>query len=98
MLLEHITQPQDIYMNCLILSKIVSEYTPYFEEMVSKIYPTEHQLKKANSLDTESKKRAKIRNHHRSPSYGVYISQLIRFPGVCSNVSDFNDRMQFLTA
>ena len=28
----------------------------------------------------------------RSPSYGVYISQLIRFARVCSNVGDFNDR------
>ena len=27
-----------------------------------------------------------------SPSYGVYISQLIRFPRVCSNVDDFNNR------
>ena len=26
----------------------------------------------------------------RSPSYGVYISQLIRFDRVCSNVDDFN--------
>ena len=31
-------------------------------------------------------------NHHRSPSYGVYISQLIRFARVCSNVDDFNNR------
>ena len=33
-----------------------------------------------------------------SPSscpYGVYISQLIRFARVCSNVSDFNKRNQF---
>ena len=29
----------------------------------------------------------------RSPSYGVYISQLIRF--VCSNVDDFNNRKIF---
>ena len=27
-----------------------------------------------------------------SPSYGVYISQLIRFARVCSNVDDFNKR------
>ena len=26
----------------------------------------------------------------RSPSYGVYISQLIRFARVCSNIDDFN--------
>ena len=34
----------------------------------------------------------------RSPSYGVYISQLIRFERVCSNVDDFNNRNLFLTA
>ena len=33
-----------------------------------------------------------------SPSYGVYISQLIRFARVCSNVQDFNNRNLFLTA
>ena len=32
------------------------------------------------------------------PSYGVYISQLIRFARVCSNVDDFNNRKLFLTA
>ena len=34
----------------------------------------------------------------RSPSYGVYISQLIRFARVCSNVDDLNSRNLFLTA
>ena len=34
----------------------------------------------------------------RSPSYGVYISQLIRFARVYSNVIDFNNRNLFLTA
>ena len=34
----------------------------------------------------------------RSPSYGVYISQLIRFARVWSNVDDFNNRNLFLTA
>ena len=34
----------------------------------------------------------------RSHSYGVYISQLIRFARVCSNVDDFNNRNLFLTA
>ena len=33
----------------------------------------------------------------RSPSYGVYISQLIRFARVCSNVDDYNNRKLFLT-
>ena len=33
-----------------------------------------------------------------SPSYGGYISQLIRFARVCSYVDDFNNRNLFLTA
>ena len=32
-----------------------------------------------------------------SPSYGVYISQLIRFV-ICSNVDDLNNRNTFLTS
>ena len=34
----------------------------------------------------------------RLPSYGVYISQLIRFARVCSHVDDFNTRNKCLTA
>ena len=34
----------------------------------------------------------------RSTSYGVYISQLIRFARVCSHVVDFNARNKSLTA
>ena len=34
----------------------------------------------------------------RFPSYGVHISQLIRFARVCSNVDNFNNRNLFLTA
>ena len=34
----------------------------------------------------------------RRPSYGVYISQLIRFARVCSNVEDSNARNKCLTA
>ena len=96
--------------------------------MVGQKYPTELQLKKANSSDTEAlfldlnlsitkcitssknyDKRVDFNfeivnfpfldgNHPRSPSYGVYISQLIRFARVCSNVDDFNNRNLFLTA
>ena len=32
------------------------------------------------------------------PSYGVYISQLIRFAKVCSHLEDFNARNKCLTA
>ena len=34
----------------------------------------------------------------RSLSYGVYISQLIRFARVCSYVDDFSNRNLFLTS
>ena len=34
----------------------------------------------------------------RPPSYGVYVSQLIRFARVCSNVDGFNSGNLFLTA
>ena len=34
----------------------------------------------------------------RHPSYGVYISQFIRFARVCSHVEDFNARNKCLTA
>ena len=37
-------------------------------------------------------------NVPRTPFYGVYISQRIRFARVCSNVDDFNNRNLFLTA
>ena len=101
---------------------------PYFEQMVGQIYPTELQLNKANSSDTEAPfldlnlsitngiVSSKIYDKRddfnfeivnfpfldgdvpRSPSYGVYISQLISFARVCSNVDDFNNRNLFLTA
>ena len=95
--------------------------------MVGQIHPTELQLNKANSSDTEAPffdsnlsitngiLSSKIYDKRddfyfeivnfpffdgdvsRSPSYGVYISQLIRFARVCSNVDDFNNRNLFLT-
>ena len=94
--------------------------------MVRSIYPTEHQLNKANSAVTEAPfldltitsgiVSSKIYDKRddfnfelvnfpildgdapRSPSYGVLISQLIRFARVCSNIDDFNNRNLFLTA
>ena len=92
------------------------------------IYPTELQLNKANSFDTEAPfldlnlsitngiVSSKIYDKRddfnfeivnfpfldgdvpRSPSFGVCISQLIRFARMCSNVDDFNNRNLFLTA
>ena len=110
------------------LDDLLNIDNPYFEQMVGQIYPTELQLNKANSSDTEalfldlnlsitngivSSKNYDKRddfnlekvnfpfldgNVSRSHSYGVYISQLIRFTRVCSNVDDFNNRNLFLTA
>ena len=37
---------------------------PYFEQMVGQIFPTELQLNKVNSSDTEVRKGAKIRNRY----------------------------------
>ena len=105
------------------LDDLLNIDNPYFEQMVGQIYPTELQLNKANSSDTEapfldlnlsitngivSSKIYDKRDDFNfeivnfpfpcSPFYGVYISQLIRFARVCSNVDDFNNRNLFLTA
>ena len=101
---------------------------PYFEGIVNQIYPSELQLNKANTSDTEAPfldlhlsisngfVSSKMYDKHddfdfdivnfpfldgdvpRRPSYGVYISQLIRFARVCKNVDDFNTRNKCLTA
>ena len=95
--------------------------------MVSHIYPSELQLNKANTSDTEAAfldlhlpiyndiVSTKIFDKHddfdfeivnfpfldgdvpRSTSYGVYISQLIRFARASSCVADFNTRNNLLT-
>ena len=110
------------------LDDLLNIDNPYFEQMVGQIFPTELQLNKANSSDTEAPfldlnlsitngiVSSKIHDKRddfnfeivnfpfldgdvpRSPSYGVYISQLIRFARVCSNVDYLNNRNLFLTA
>ena len=110
------------------LDDLLNIDNPYFEQMVGQTLPTELQLNKANSSDTEAPfldlnllitngtVSSKIYDKRddlnfeivdflffdgdvpRSPSYGVYISQLIRFARVCFNVDDFNNRNLFLTA
>ena len=107
------------------LDDLLNIDNPYFENMVGQIYPTELQLNKADSADTEAPLLdldlsitngivlSKIYDKRddfnfeivnlpfldgyisRSPSYGVYISQLIRFARVCSNVDGFNNRNLF---
>ena len=107
------------------LDDLLNIDNPYFEQMVGQIYPTELQLNKANSSDTEAPfldlnlsitngiVSSKIYDKQddfnfeivnfpfldgdvpRSPSCGVYISQLIRFARVCSYVDDLNNRNLF---
>ena len=106
------------------LDDILNINNVYFDNMVSQIYPSELQLNKANTCDTEAAfldlhlsisndihvvstkiydKRddfdSEIVNFPfldgdvpRSLSYGVYISQLIRFARASSYVADFNTR------
>ena len=100
----------------------------YFDGLISQIYPSEFQLNKANSSETEDRfldlhlsisdgfisckiddKRDEFDfeivnfpyldgDFPRRASYGVYISQLIRFARVSSHVSDFNTRNKLLIA
>ena len=107
-------------MTCLILISLI------FEQMVSQIYPTELQLNKAYSSDTEApfldmnlsinygivsskfydkqddfnfeKVNFPFFADNVPPSHGVYISQLIRFARVCSNVNGFNNRNKVFTS
>ena len=99
----------------------------YFDNMVSQIYPSELQLNKSNTSDTEaafSDLHLSISNDivstiiydkrddfhfeivnfpfldgdvPRSTSYGVYISELIRFARASSYVADFNTSNTLLT-
>ena len=109
------------------LDDILNINNVYFDNMVSQIYPSELQLNKANTSDTEAALldlhlpisndivSTKIYDKRddfdfeivnfpfldgdvaRSTSYGVYISQLIRFARASSYVADFNNRNKLLT-
>ena len=108
------------------LDDILNINNVYFDNMVSQIYPSELQLNKANTSDTEAAfldlhlsisydiVSTKIYDKRddfdfeignpildgdvpRSTSYGVYISQLIRFAGASSYITDFNTRNKLLT-
>ena len=82
------------------LDDILNINNVYFDNMVSQIYPSELQLNKANTSNTEA---AFLDlsfldgDVPRSTSYGVYISQLIRFARASSYVTDFNTRNKLLT-
>ena len=104
------------------LADILNINNVCFDTMVSQIYPSELQLSKANTSDTEaafldlhlsiSNDTVSIKINDKrgdfefdivnfpcldgdvphSTSYGVYISQLIRFARASSYVADFNTR------
>ena len=91
------------------LDDILSNDNPYFEGMVNQIYPPGIQLNKTNTYFKIYDKRDDFDfdivnfpfldgDVPGRPSYGVYISQLIRFARVCSHVEDFNTRKKCLTA
>ena len=97
------------------LDDLLNIENPYFEGMVNQIYPSELDLHLSISNGFVSSKIYDKRDEFdfnivnfpfldgdvpRRPSYGVYISQLIRFARVhvCSHVDDFNTRNKCLTA
>ena len=109
------------------LDDIFNLDNPFFDTMVSSIYPKELKLNKANSSDTSAAFldldlsiengviTSKIYDKRddfnfnivnfpyldgdvpKATSYGVYISQLIRFARACSSVEDFNNRNRLIT-
>ena len=109
------------------LDDILNINNVYFDNMVCQIYPSELQLNKANTSDTDASfldlhlsisndiVSTKIYDKRddfdfeivnfpfldsddpRSTSYGVYISQLIRFAKASSHVADFNTGNKLLT-
>ena len=97
----------------IYLDDLLNIDNPYFKQMVSQIYPTEHRLNKppfrtcplqmsiTNGIvstkiyDKRDDFNFETVNVPRFPSYGAYISQLIRFARACSYVDDFNNRNKF---
>ena len=109
------------------LDDVLNINNVYFDDMVSQNYPSELQLNKANTSDTEaafldlhlsifndivSSKIYDKRDNFGfenvnfpfldgdvplSTSYGIYISQLIRFARAYSHITDVNTRNKLLT-
>ena len=116
-----------LHTTCRYFDDILNVNNVYIENMVSQIYPSELQLNKANTSDTEaafldlqlpiSNDIVSTKNYDerddfdfeivnfpildgdvpRSTSYGVYISQHIRFARASSYVAEFNPRNQLST-
>ena len=109
------------------LDDIFNIDNPYFDNMISSIYPKELKLTKANISDISAafldldisinngKVSTKIYDKRddfdfnivnyphldgdvpRATSYGVYISQLIRYARACSSIDDFNNRNRIIS-
>ena len=85
------------------LDDILKTINVYFDNIVSQIYPSELQLNNANTSDTQAAfldlnyQFLMILFLPKFTSYGVYISQLIRFARASSYVADFNTRNKLLT-
>ena len=60
------------------LDDLLNIYDPYFEQMLGQIYPTELQLNKANSSDTE----APFLNLNLSISNGIVSSKIYDISGM----------------
>ena len=96
------------------LDDIFNIDNPFFATMVHNIYPSELKLIKANNSDlvfsvqdfhlavVNGKIISKIYDKREdippATSYGVYVSQLIRFARCCTKVEDFNMRNISITS
>ena len=69
-----------------------------WELCIKLIVSSSHRKGYCDNPSSSSGTTYKIKQQQHMKIYGVYISQLIRFARVCSNVDDFNNRNLFLTA
>ena len=74
---------------CILKHTIYEDFDLYSKD----IFPKELTLNKANT----DNKHCPFFDLEILHMHGVYISQLVRFARVCSNVSDFNERNLFIT-
>ena len=82
------TELSKLLTSCLtaIKAKVIKYCETVYERSVKNMFWA---IKNSGEVDGDVPRR---------PSYGVYISELIRFARVCSHVDDFNTRKKCLTA
>ena len=83
------------------IDDVLSINNPDFENYLGQMYPPEHEIKDT----TESNTSASYLDFPwlsgdvpRLPSYGIYISQLVRFARCCTNVFDFHSKNLQITS